>query len=380
MRRLVTVVAVALLAFTVPGHAGPGENGVTSDDVEHVAFVPFEVGTATGANIVGKFLYVTSWKSFSIYDISDPLNPVRLSTTPFGFEFENENVSTNGKIMLFAEQVPVDRLHVWDVEDKSNPSEIGTLIGGGTHTATCILDCAYSYGTYDFAGPEGASTGALLVDLRDPAAPKELGHWNADLPADKIHDVTELEPGRVITASQPIMYLDARSDPLKPKLLAVGTNDDRRMHSVVWPRRGRDRFLVSSFETNGSVRCDDASGELTIWDASKWRKTHTFTPVEEFRVSSGTYSDGSPAVNQLGCSAHWFQEHPTWHDGGLLAAGFYEHGTRFLRVDATGHVEEVGYFMPWAGSTSAAYWVTDRIVYAVDYTRGIDILRFKGDI
>jgi hypothetical protein len=32
--------------------------------------------------------------------------------------------------------------------------------------------------------------------------------------------------------------------------------------------------------------------------------------------------------------------------------------------------------VPYAGSTSAAYWLNNDIVYAVDYTRGIDILRF----
>lgn len=30
--------------------------------------------------------------------------------------------------------------------------------------------------------------------------------------------------------------------------------------------------------------------------------------------------------------------------------------------------------------TSAAYWLTDRLVYSIDYERGIDILRFTGDI
>jgi hypothetical protein len=34
--------------------------------------------------------------------------------------------------------------------------------------------------------------------------------------------------------------------------------------------------------------------------------------------------------------------------------------------------------LPSAGSTSAAYWITRDIVYAVDYTRGIDILRYAG--
>jgi hypothetical protein len=37
-----------------------------------------------------------------------------------------------------------------------------------------------------------------------------------------------------------------------------------------------------------------------------------------------------------------------------------------------------GYFLPNAGSTSAAYWINRNIVYAVDDTRGIDILRYNG--
>ena len=58
--------------------------------------------------------------------------------------------------------------------------------------------------------------------------------------------------------------------------------------------------------------------------------------------------------------------------------GWYEHGTRFLRVSSKGKISEVGYFLPAGGSTSAAYWVGRNIVYAVDYNRGLDILRFTG--
>src|SRR3712207_8267266 len=38
------------------------------------------------------------------YDISDPEAPVRMSTTPFGFKFENEDVATNGEIMIFSDR------------------------------------------------------------------------------------------------------------------------------------------------------------------------------------------------------------------------------------------------------------------------------------
>ncbi|MGH2734826.1 MAG: LVIVD repeat-containing protein [Actinomycetota bacterium] len=382
MRKVVCLLLGLVLVTTSPGAiADPGPHGVTSDNVEHIAFLPFEVGTATGAKVVGRHLYVTSWKSFSIYDISDPLEPRQLSQTPLGFKFENENVSTNGEIMLFAEQLPVDSLHVWNVENKSNPREIAVLDGAGSHTATCILDCKYSYGTYDFVGPEGASTGATLVDLRNPSKPSELGHWNAKLKTDKIHDVTEVAPGRVLTASMPLMFVDARRNALRPKALAHGTNLDKREHSVVWPNKGRDKFIMSVFETNATPRCEAGVGAFTVWDASDWKQTKTFRVLDEWTIENGTYVDGRPAVSApLGCSPHWFQEHPRFRNGGLVAAGFYDHGTRFLRVNDKGKVSEEGYFLPWRGSTSAAYWLTDRIVYAVDYERGIDILKYTGEL
>jgi hypothetical protein len=70
--------------------------------------------------------------------------------------------------------------------------------------------------------------------------------------------------------------------------------------------------------------------------------------------------------------------HPTYKDGGILAAGYYEHGTPFLKVTEDGEIGPKGYSVPTAGSASAAYWINRNIVYAVDYTRGIDILRYTG--
>ena len=71
---------------------------------------------------------------------------------------------------------------------------------------------------------------------------------------------------------------------------------------------------------------------------------------------------------------------PSFHNGGIIAAGFYDHGTRFLRVSDKGKVSEEGYFLPYRGDTSAAYWLTDEIVYSIDYERGIDILRYTGEL
>lgn len=372
-KRVAFLFLPALIAAALPRAAAGPTDGFNSPNVEYVKHIPFEVGTATGAKVIGKFLYVTSWKSFSIYDVSDPLNPELAGPpVPFGFKFENEDVATNGKIMLFSEQLPQNILHVWDVEDKSNPVQIAQLAGGGGHTSECVLKCTYSY----------SSTG-VIVDLRDPTDPKIAGDWSLDendedRPAGSAHDVNEVAPGMVLTSSRPIMLLDARKNPASPALVAVG--DDERVtggiHSNRWPNTGKDPIVLFSSESNATGRCTGDNGAFMTWSSKNWQKTKSLKLLDIYQLQSGTYTDGNPAANGLGCSSHWFQEHPTFKGGGLVAMGAYEHGTRFVEVAKNGKISEVGYFMPHAGSTSAAYWLNKEIVYSVDYSRGIDILRF----
>jgi hypothetical protein len=378
----IALLAATLLVFAgIPGGwagAGPTD-GWNSENVEYVAFVPFEVGTATGARVIEDYLYVTSWKDFSIYNVSDPENPTLESKTLFaqdsadqgtGFRFENEDVATNGRILVFSQQLPVPDVFVYDIEDKTNPVLIGHLQEGGAHTAECLLDCKWLYGS-----------NGNIIDLRDPTDPKLLEEkWSEGMPASGAHDVNEVAPGLVLTSSRPIMVLDARKDPVHPKLLAVGDSDKITggIHSNRWANLAKDDIALFSSESNGTGRCSGTNGAFMTWDAAKYKKTHTLKLLDIYQLSSGTYTDGSPPANGLGCSAHWFQEHETFDNGGLVALGSYEHGTRFVDISSKGKITEVGWFVPHAGSTSAAYWLTDRLVYAVDYSRGIDILRYTG--
>lgn len=400
MRRslLLSLCLIGLIALS-PAEAGPSQGGLASENVEYVGSIPFEQSTSTGVGIVGKYMYLTSWKNISIYDLSDPTSPQQLSTRPIGFRFENEDVPTNNKILLFAEQLPgmattgercggqpacrQTLLHVWDVRDKTNPVEIATLAGSGSHTAECILSCKFSYGS----GPEH------IVDLTDPENPRNKGNWLQKLNQEgRTHDTTEYKPGFLLTAptsdALPIQAIDAR-DPLEPKVLASAQwpEGEPIVHSVRWPREGKDRFMLGQGENNANGRCgteDDQAhqgsenGNFFVYDTTGWQKTRSFKLVEEWNLENGTYADGNPAVGGLGCSTHWFEEHPTFKNGGIVAMGAYEHGTKFLEVNSQGKVKEIGYFMPWGGSTSAAYWVNSEIVYAVDYTRGVDILRWTG--
>jgi hypothetical protein len=317
--------------------------------------------------LFNKTLFVTSWRNFSIYDVSDPVAPKLLATVPFGFKFENEDVDTNGKIMLFSESLPQSILHVWDVEDRANPVEVAALAGAGDHTTSCILSCSYSYGS-----------DGTITDLRDPSDPKIVGDWHkliGGIPGGN-HDVTEFKRGFIITSpiSDSFHLIDVR-DPLHPKVLARGAHpapESWLFHSGLWPRAGRDDFILMEGE--------GTSAPVMTFDATTWRSSKSFKLIDSYTVESGMYIDGRSRTN--GESSHWFDDHPDFHNGGYVVAGWYSHGARILQVDSKGKIKEVGYFLPWgaqAGGTWAAYWVTDDVIYNIDLAQGIDILRFTPD-
>jgi hypothetical protein len=77
---------------------------------------------------------------------------------------------------------------------------------------------------------------------------------------------------------------------------------------------------------------------------------------------------------------HWFQEHPTFRNGGLVAISEYEDGVRFLQIKSDGSIVEQGYFLSLGSSSSSPKWAgKDDVLYSVDYQRGLDILRWKGE-
>lgn len=369
------VAAVGLfLSLLAPSASGQQSYGFTSGPVEYLKTVPLDAGTAWGGRIVGDYFYMGSYKHFAIYDVSDPVNPQLVSTTPLvGQGLTMEDIDTNGKILVLTAQTPVSsELQVWDVEDKSAPTKIATLPGAGDHTVSCVLECKWAY---------GSTPGKTIVDLREPAAPKIAGSWE-HLGVDYVHDVTEVAPGWVVASTDPMIYIDARN-PAKPKTAAWAPMDENlgppTQQKIVgtnrWPRAAKDRFLLVSEETPFSGQCSSSSAALRTYDARKWRSKNRLVETGSYRVANGGYSDGNPPANAVGCSALWFQHHPEFHNGGMVAAAFAEHGMRLLDVQGNGRIEELGYYVPYGGAVSAAYWVTDEIVYSVDLTRGFDILR-----
>ena len=378
MKVLVRLIAATVVALSlVSSGATPGvSSGLASDNVQYVSTVPFDAGTAWGARLVGDHLYVSSYRHFTIYDVSDPLDPQLMSTTPTPTLLNGEDVDTNGKILLLTMSAPgTNALLVYDVEDKSMPKLIATLEGAGDHTMTCLMSCRWAYG----------STGTV-VDLRKPASPKIAGSWRDEFGLRFVHDVTEVAPSRVLVASRYMLYLDARKDPTNPKVLATGYTDEnlaaptqaKHAGSTRWPRSATDDFVLFAGESPAHMQCNDGAATLSTWDATKWRRTESFKKLDDFRVSNGGYADGSPPAGALGCTPLWFDDHPKFRNGGLIASAWAEHGTRILSVDRRGQIREEGWFMPFGGEAAAAYWITNDIVYSIDLVRGIDILRITN--
>jgi len=405
LRRLaMSVVLAASLTPTGIASAGIGPDYVSSDNIELVTRLK-TTGDGVGARIVMPYLYVTSTKSLEIYDISkDPENPELVNTTSLDIEFENEEVPTNGKLLGFSGDTACDPkgliesptetagnpvgatncLSLWDVTNPAAPTYTHSVLNAGDHTATCVYDCQYFYGS-----------SGTIVDARDPKTAKIIGNWKDALGEETFkgscHHQREIQPGVLLASCQPTLVISVRPEDggsiLKPVVIGTGVNEDERfIHSSRWPREGKDKFMISGGETNFNPQCDDTVGAFMVWDASTIRdngagfqKGGSFKLVDEVRPSNGQYVDGHSPYNALGCSVHWFTEHPQFHDGGAVALAEYENGTRLLQITPEGKIVEQGFFLPLGGATSAPHFHPNgKVIYAIDYTRGVDVLRYTG--
>ena len=403
-----SVIRGLLAAFLILSVATPaaqaevGPDYVSSDNVTLTARIK-TVGDGVGGRVVGNYLYVTSTKSLSIFDIkANPANPPQVGIFTLDVEWENEEVPTNGKVLGISassgckdplgiiEGSPrppsageANCLNLYDVRDPANVKFIRSVPGSGEHVSACVLDCSYFYGD-----------NGSITDARDPKTAKLIAGQNFITNAGvktNCHAVREIADGIIFGSCQPLVLWSVRPEHggsiTKPAVLAVAKNSDNRfIHSNRWPRLGLDKFALVGGEKNAQPQCSDQVSAFMVWDATPalnpdgtFKKDGTFKLLDEVRPKSGTYTDGRSPYNALGCSVHWFQEHPEFRNGGLVALAEYEQGTRFLQITPAGKIIEQGYFLPLGGSASSALWNPDgKHIYNIDYTRGIDVLKWSG--
>ena len=178
------------------------------------------------------------------------------------------------------------------------------------------------------------------------------------------HHIREIRPGVLLTACQPFAAISVNAEdggsPAHPKVLYTG-EAAKFVHSARWPREGGDKFLLTGGEENFTGRCELNNSEFSVYSAEKVLAGESTTfdgPLAQMPpAGNGVYADGKPVAGALGCSVHWFQEHPTLQaTAGSSRISEYEDGVRFLQIKPDGGIEEQGYFLSLGSSSSSPKW------------------------
>jgi len=427
MRRLpaalAALLAAAVLAPAAPALAHPTAElaptlptdltFASTDNVEHLGRFPEHTGTAGGAlSQDGSRFYLTDPRGVYVYDTTVPAVPRLLGSLPLfqtatGVALAQEDPDTDDEVLLVDAAATPAGPAALQVVDVSDPTALRVLstVPVTDHTWTCVTgrdatgatrSCAYAYGR-----------SGHVVDLRDPSAARLLETtWRAAVGyGDRgntpyTHDLTEIRPGLVMSAGSTAILMDT-SDPQRPLRLTAIDQQERfpslGFHSVEWAQGGTSPWLVTGTEiapggatnTAGSD-CQGEDSVIETWDArsvvkalrtyrpgtgAKGLRGATFTKVDAYDAAGrGLFLDGAAPGHLLYC-AHWMEPHPSFTDSGLLAVSYYDRGTRFVQVGRDGTMSEVGWIVPAEGYSGSPQWISDDVVYVMDYRRGLEVVR-----
>ena len=402
---------VALVAATVrdvveaaaPTDAGAGP-AVPVDQVDPTGVVGSPnvrlLSTIAEPGLVGArfregLMYVTGVNGLVIYDVANPTLPVEVGRLALP-HFQNEDVDLGGDVLLISNDAAESTgiLYVVDISDPTAPSlrsrlEMGgnPALGGPGHTASCILDCTFAWVT--------DSGGYRVIDLRDPAMPREIGTFDTPAAGDLgiVHDVQVDADGIAwVTGYGGTAAYRIPEDYDGNGLGDLVTSTGEQAQSQYAAHFGLDETGVNDFIHHNSLRPEGSSsvyvteedytrpgcrgaGSFQRWSVQLDEETGEVVGDQEMAFDGQWVTEllaetASPAAV---CSAHYFDVRD-----GLVAQGWYEQGVRFL--DVTGEeIRQVGFWMPPSAATWAAYFPptdpTGEIVYAIDATHGIDVLR-----
>lgn len=385
--------------------------GFTSPNIEWLdnVSIPGELTYTHVSYKIGNYLYYDGLQRFSILDLSRPTKPQLVSQierpgpgpwpSDVGYYHDFGRSVTNGEILIipgghrdYFTAVP-RALYIFDITDKANPKKIGEMVVDETLQGLfCVLDCTW---LYDRTGH--------VIDLRDPTKPKltyanwqdglSINNWPLSGGGTEAAEIFEAAPGILLTGSVPMHLLDARKNPRRPRVLAKSDGTPLSFGDVAWPRFGERNIVLSSDPNTHFPICDRfgvtegtaLDHGFATWDASRWKKLGIITPIDDYKPVNGTYIDGDPptSADHLGgaCAINRFHVHPSFDGGGLVAAGAFSHGFKLLRIGGRGQINVAGWFLPYGHAiTGDAVFASNRVVYAIDFYRGIDILRYEGKL
>lgn len=418
--RLILLALTASLA--TPAGAAPvppvsSDNLTLVGNIPEVSAVGGHVRTVDTASGPKRYLMMTGLDGVSTYDVTVPETPILAGTLPLP-HISNEDVEVGGDLML----VSVDPqwvdiccgggvlggIYVLDISALPlitfaytaplwGNRWIGAADNYAGHTVTCVrTDCSYAI----VNGVEEV----VVIDLRVPSAPKVVTRFDspagADGPStDGTHDAQMDASGIVwISGSGGVAGYDF-ADPARPRVVAPATKGGLTYQHNSWRPRASEWVPRAPGDTASAVR----PGELMLvteeefyppgqqfqcngqgrFQTRRIRDTDALTsgatPVVEVLDTWETELNlGSMSTSTL-CSAHYFHERE-----GIVAMAWYQQGLRFLDVSDPRDIRQVGYYMPPTADVWSAEWIGldatgAEILYSIDNTSGLDILRFDRE-
>lgn len=410
MRRIQSLMILALVAAGLPAAADPTGvppivgGALASSNVELVASIP-DV-PAIGGRFVGDYLYMSTSQGLRIYD-TDTLDGVPLLTGALELpHFENEDVDTDGNILLISADHGLglpNNLYVVDVSNPMLPALLGvSIFNDEGHTISCIPHqgngCAYAW----IAG----SRTLPIFDLRDPSEPTQVASLTLPRPdpnnpndtrcnAGGSHDVQLDDAGIAWVSAGGGLFGFDYANPTSPTLVyencaknAHNTtsfnssfilhNSQRPNGSAMNPSLLSDSKvdpgeLVLVTEEDYASACMDEGAFQTGWLRSVDGEAR-LDRVGTFTLGMGTVANGAKVTGGL-CSSHYFD----YRADGIVSVAWYEQGVRFLDVSTPGQIRQVGYYLPLVTEMWNAQWKPGtNLVYTFDVARGLEVLKFTG--
>jgi hypothetical protein len=404
MRSLGRILAAAILMVTALSTPSWGQlddpplDTIVSDNVTLLTTVP-DPGVI-GARFRDGLMFVTSVSGLTVYDVSEPSAPALIGALPLP-HFENEDVDLGGDILLISNDAAESTgiLYVIDISDPTSPQLLtpfpmgGSPAGGPGHTASCIKRCKFAWVT--------DAAGIKVIDLRDPAAPVDMGKFETAAGGDiAVHDVQVdgnglawvVGFGGADAYKVPRGYdgtglgkLVAQTDErgLSTYLTELGIGDGSNPNDYILHnsyRKKDSRVVMITEEDYNRPGCKGA-GSFETWRVPTYRKGpkkglpngKQVTLLDHWETE---FNVGGEVALAAMCSAHYFDVR-----GKVVAQGWYEQGTRFLDVSNPKNIRQIGFFAPPSAMTWAAYFPpTDpsgSIVYSFDASHGIDVLQLS---
>lgn len=321
-----------------------------------VAEEPVQVGTGLISNAPTSDLWVfrgrdgrdyayhgthSGGQKMFAWDVTDPENPILTDSVVVDARVVNDvKVNEDATIAVITREGSSDRRNgivLLDIADPAHPRIITTYtehLTGGVHNTFIVGDLVYAIndGTLD----------VHIVDISDPALPREVGRWGIENPGKYLHDIWVVDGIGYVSYWNDGVYVVDLGDgrwggtPMNPVVISSYAYPEGNTH-VAFPYTNSDghSYLFVGDEIFGCEECISRAG------------THESGPRGFVHIISMTDPENLVEVGRYEVPEAGV--HNIWVEDDRLYAAYYQGGLRVVDVsgELRGNLYEQGREIAW---------------------------------